>query len=251
VCEALFLTRGRYWSYCCPDPACCPADGTALPPAGTSPMAAAAAYAGIRVQGGLRELGRRLAPLTGAAARRQVRAFDAAAAALMPRMLGAPAETQAVREETLALAGRLVGRFRRAPSPRGADDAAADARDDALLTSEEAARLVLGLQDRDARDRAAEWMEGPDAPPALRLWRALARRCADAYRTHAAAPLTLAGWVSWSTGDDTGARVALLAALECDREYVFARLLHQACNDGLDPEALRRCMRQQRAARGL
>ncbi len=37
--------------------------------------------------------------------------------------------------------------------------------------------MILGLQDRVTRDRAAEWMEGPEAEPALRLWRALARRC--------------------------------------------------------------------------
>ena len=33
--------------------------------------------------------------------------------------------------------------------------------------------MILGLQDRETRDRAAEWMEGPEADPALRLWRAL------------------------------------------------------------------------------
>ena len=64
--------------------------------------------------------------------------------------------------------------------------------------------MILGLQDRETRDRAAEWMEGPEAGPALRLWRALARRCVGPYVEHAAAPLTLAGWVSWSTGDEAG-----------------------------------------------
>ena len=87
-------------------------------------------------------------------------------------------------------------------------------------------------------------MEGPDADPALRLWRALARRCVGPYSEHAAAPLTLAGWVAWSTGDEPGARVALGRALRVDPEYVFARLLHQACNEGLDPEALRSCLRK-------
>ena len=67
---------------------------------------------------------------------------------------------------------------------------------------DEAAALILGLQDRETRDRAAEWMEGAEADPALRLWRALARRCVGPYGEHAAAPLTLAGWVAWSTGDE-------------------------------------------------
>jgi hypothetical protein len=214
-------------------------------------MAAAAAYAGIRVQGSLSHLRRRLLPVGEPAATRQVRALDEAAASLMPRMLGREADCAAVRAETLEVAERLLGRFRRAPALQKGDEAADDARDDALLTSEDAARLVLGLQDRLTRDRAAEWMEGADAAPALRLWRALARRCVHAYDGHAAAPLTLAGWVSWSSGDDTGARVALSRALEADPEYVFANLLYQALNDGLSPEPLRRCMRQQRAARRL
>jgi hypothetical protein len=250
VYEALYVSRDRYWSYCCTGTGCCPEDGNALPRSGTSPMAAAAAYAGIRVRGSLRQLGQRLAPLDGPVAVRQVRAFDQVASGLVRRMLGTERDGSAVRAETLQLAERLMSRFRRALAVPEPDDSGSDARDDALLTSEEAARLVLGLQDRGTRDIAAEWMEGPEAPAALRLWRALARRCVAEYEAHGAPPLTLAGWVAWSVGDEAGARVALERALDADPDYVFARLLHQACNEGVDPEALRRCMRQQRAARG-
>jgi uncharacterized protein DUF4192 len=250
VFEALFLSRSRYWSYCCPGQECCSGAGSELPRAGTSPMAAAAAYAGIRVQGSLKQLSQRLSPVAEPVAGRQVRAFDVTATSLVPRMLGTTDDSATVRGETLELAERLIGRFGGDPAPKKPEEAA-DARDDATLTSEDAARLVLGLQDRLTRDRAAEWMEGPEAPSALRLWRALARRCVHAYEGHAAAPLTLAGWVAWSSGDDTGARVALSRALAADPEYVFANLLYQALNEGLSPEPLRRCMRQQRAARGL
>lgn len=247
VFEALCVSGGRYWSYCCPDERCCTPDGTELP-GGASAMAAAATYAGIRVQGSLKELERRLAPLGEPVAARQVRAFDLAAAALVPRMLGTDRSTADVRTETVALAERVMGRFRRG-AVSGVPEPEADARDDAMVTSEEAATLVLGLQDRLARDVAAEWMEGADAQPALRVWRALARRCVHAYQGHAAAPLTLAGWVAWATGDAVGARVALGRALEADPEYVFGRLLHQAVSEGLSPEPLRRCMRRQRESR--
>jgi hypothetical protein len=117
------------------------------------------------------------------------------------------------------------------------------------VTDQEAAAAILGLQDRMTRDRAAEWMEGPEAAPALRLWRTLARRCVGAYGDHAAPPLTLAGWVALSTGNDPCARVALGMALRADPDYLFARLLHQGANEGLDPELLRRCLRQERAGR--
>ncbi len=92
-------------------------------------------------------------------------------------------------------------------------------------------------------------MEGDEAGPALRLWRALARRCVGPYGEHAAAPLTLAGWVAWSTGDELEAREALAMALGAYSYYLFARLLHQACNEGLDPESIRRCLRAERTGR--
>ncbi len=40
------------------------------------------------------------------------------------------------------------------------------------------------------------------------------------------------------------AREALAMALGADPDYLFARLLHQACNEGLDPESIRRCLRE-------
>lgn len=38
-------------------------------------------------------------------------------------------------------------------------------------------------------------------------------------------------------------------ALGADPDYLFARLLHQACNEGLDPESIRRCLRAERTDR--
>ncbi|HET6635225.1 MAG TPA: DUF4192 domain-containing protein [Streptomyces sp.] len=255
VYEALCVSAGRWWSYVCRGADCCPPEGSALSPPGTSQMAAAAAFAGLRVRGSLTEIESRLVP-PAAAEDGPEEALDAAYAGLLPRMLR-PGGAEEVREETLALAGRLVARLRAAGTgPAGRAEksgveaaAAADARDDALVGLAEAAAVVFGLQDRLTRDRAAEWMEGEDAEPALRLWRALARRCVGPYAHHAAAPLTLAGWVAWSVGDEPTARVALGRALDADPDYVFAQLLHRACNEGLDPEPLRQCMREERRSR--
>lgn len=243
VYEALCISDGRFWSYCCPDARCCPPDGTPLVLSGTSVMAAAAAYAGIRVRGSLRDMEGRFAPWGVSEAGDQVRALDAAGAALTARILD-PQGREQVAEETVTLARRLLRRMEQ--TPRDAGDPGTDAADDRLVSAEEAAAVILGLQDRETRDRAAQWMEGAEAAPALRLWRTLSRRCAGPYAEHAAAPLTLAGWVSWSMGDEPGARVALGLALRADPEYVFARLLHQACNEGLDPETVRRCLRKER-----
>ncbi|MFR9673385.1 DUF4192 domain-containing protein [Streptomyces sp. TR06-5] len=248
VYEALCLSDGRYFSYCCPDPGCCPPEGVVLETGGTSPMAAAAVYAGVRVRGSLKEMEARLAPVGPPLRDAQERALDEAAAELVPRML-TPSGRTAVRARTIVMARRLVGRFRAATPEAATSASEADAHDDALLTEQEAATLILGLQDRGTRDQAAEWMEGREAQAVLRLWRALARRCTGAFVEHAPAPLSLAGWVAWSTGDQPAARVAFVRALEVDPEYLFAQLLHRACNEGLGPEPLRRCMRQERASR--
>ncbi|EDY50560.1 conserved hypothetical protein, partial [Streptomyces clavuligerus] len=203
VYEALCISGGRFWSYCCPDPRCCPPEGHRLAASGTSVMAAAAAYAGVQVRGSLRDMEVRLAPWTGTRAAEQERALDRAAAALVPRILDREGRVR-VTEETIALARALLERLAAAVRPpRGL--VGPDAADDALVGQDEAAALILGLQDRVTRDRAAEWMEGSEGEPALRLWRVLSRRCVGPYAEHAAAPLTLAGWVSWSLGDQPAA----------------------------------------------
>lgn len=248
VVEALCISDGHFWSYCCPSLDCCPPEGRPMGLPGTSVLAAAATYAGLQVRGSLREFRARLAPWETAAALAQEIALDAASAALVPRILDGETRED-VAEETLGLARQVMGRFTDTPPVSGT--LPADLRDDELLGHEEAATLILGLQDRTTRDRAAEWMEDGEAAPALRLWRALARRCVGSYGEHAAAPLTLAGWVAWSSGDELEAREALAMALGADPGYLFARLLHQACNEGLDPESVRRCLRAERKGRAV
>ncbi|MFF9018251.1 DUF4192 domain-containing protein [Streptomyces sp. NPDC014870] len=259
VYEALCISDGLYFSYCCPDIRCCPPDGTPLALTGTSVMAASAAYAGIQVRGSLRDMEARLTPRISPSAEdeRQRKALNEAAAVIVPKIFDGPpgAGRAHVRETTLSLAGEVLRRFdapAATPVPtdgRGPAAAEQDAADDAAIDADEAAALILGLQDRETRDQAAEWMEGSEGAAALRLWRVLARRCVAPFGEHAAAPLTLAGWVAWSTGDEPAARVALGLALAADPDYVFARLLHQACNEGLDPESLRSCLRQERGSR--
>ncbi|MFJ2830255.1 DUF4192 domain-containing protein [Streptomyces sp. NPDC087263] len=245
VIEALCISDGRFWSYCCPGQGCCAPEGQSMGMPGTSVLAAAATYAGLQVRGSLWELTARLIPWETEVAEQEV-ALDRASTALVPRILDGE-NRAAVAQETLGLAQQVM--FRLADAPPVSGTRPADLRDDGLLEHEEAATLILGLQDRTTRDRAAEWMEGDEAVPALRLWRALARRCVGSYREHAAAPLTLAGWVAWSTGDELEAREALAMALGVDPDYLFARLLHQACNEGLDPESVRRCLRAEHTGR--
>ncbi|CAI4174343.1 DUF4192 domain-containing protein [Streptomyces albidoflavus] len=247
VVDALCLSDHRCWSYCCPDPACCPPEGNAQKPPGTSAVAAAAAYAGMTVRGSLRAMQRRLLPPDDGGDRKWTTALDTACANLLPRLVD-EREAAEVADLTLTTTADLLTRLHRLPQVR--DPKAADACDDRAIGIEEAATVIVGLQDRETRDRAAEWMEGPLAPPALRLWRALARRCTGAYDEYAAAPLALAGWVAWSSGDRTEARVALALALRADPDYLFALLLHHACDEGLAAESIRRVLRRAGKDRG-
>ncbi|MFF9897556.1 DUF4192 domain-containing protein [Streptomyces longispororuber] len=248
VLEVVCVSDGRFWTYCCPDQRCCPPEGTPLLPAGTSVLAAATVYAGFQVGPSQGRIRARLTPWRTGAASDQERALHDAACALVPRILddGGHAE---VAEETIGLARHIMERL--AAAPPIPDTLEADVYDDELIGHDEAAALILGLQDRTTRDQAAEWMEGEEAAPALRLWRTLARRCVGEYRQHAAAPLTLAGWVAWSLGDLAEGQEALTMALISDPQYAFALLLHPACSADEDPEPIRRILRNERSQRDV
>ncbi|QMU78727.1 DUF4192 domain-containing protein [Streptacidiphilus sp. PB12-B1b] len=234
VHEALCVSGGRWWSFSCRDPRCCDPGGTPVDrPGTTSTIAAAAAYAGVRVRGSLKELQRELDPVGAPTAESQLAAFEQAVPALVEELLRSGGR-EAVRERTAELVDAAVAAFR-----AGAEE----------LPEADAARLILGLQDRMARDRAAEWLDPPDVEPAQRLWRFLARRCAVPFDSHAAAPLALLGWTAWVTGDQVTARIALGRALVADPDYTFAQLLHEAVNSGAEPRSLCATLRAERRAR--
>jgi hypothetical protein len=148
--------------------------------------------------------------------------------------LGREGGRERLREATAALIEAAVRRF--ADGDRELDD-------------HDAARIVLGLQDRLARDRAAEWLDQPDVAHAANLWRYLARRCVGPFEAHAAAPLSLLGWTAWVTSDTVTARVALGRALAVDPAYTFASLLYEAINCGAVQDTLCATLRAERAAR--
>ncbi|MGW5867933.1 DUF4192 domain-containing protein [Streptomyces sp. NPDC055239] len=247
VFEVVCISAGSFWTYCCPNKECCPPEGVPLLRPGTSVLAAATAYAGVQVGVTPREMRARLTPWESVAAADQEAALDAAGMAIVRRILDKDGHAE-VAADTLDLARRIMARM--AAAPTVVDRLEADLQDDELLAHDEAAALILGLQDRTTRDQAAEWMEGDAAATALRLWRVLARRCVGAYGEHAAAPLSLAGWVAWSLGDATEGQEALSMALCADPGYTFAQLLHHACAGDLDPEPIRRCLRRERTDRG-
>lgn len=219
--EAICVQGGRVWSYTCRIHDCCPPDGTPLPGNRDTAVAAAAVTAGIPPPVPLSELAARVRPPE-FIAREAVRQAFARRRGELTGRTGDYNSLDGTRYETIALLQAARARF-----ARGERD----------MTYDEAARLVLGLDDRKARDHAMGWED--DTGGLLALWTSLARRSLP---PHSAAPLSLVAWTAWTCDQPAFARVAVNRALEADPTYRLAQLLHSAINSRLDPAEARRLL---------
>ncbi|MBC9718359.1 DUF4192 domain-containing protein [Streptomyces sp. TRM66268-LWL] len=246
VLEALCLSGDRYWSYACTEAGedCCPPEGRPMPRPGTSVIAASATFAGIQVRGTQREMEARLAPLTGPSVASQEEAIDDAVGEALPRLMGGDGEREFAAGTLLVISG-MIARLQDGPPPRSARE---DEWDDRLLTDAEVARALVGLQDPETRDRATLWMDGLQAAAALRLWRALSRRCVGVYGPYGAAVRTLAGWAAWCVGDPTEARISLEMALAVEPDCGLADVLYRAIGADMPLEAMRAALCSSMAA---
>jgi hypothetical protein len=215
VKDALYVAAGRWWSYSCDDPTCCPSEGTPVRADGCSPVAAAATYAGLVALPDRAAVERMLEPVGFLAAR----GMQQAIARIDKQLSVSITESgcvEAVRAESLRLLSAAV------------DDGAA-------LSDDEAARLLVGLDDIAVRDACCEWACGDRGQRALSLWVQLARRAVPPYDT---VPLFLAGWFAWHSGNATLARVAVNRCLATNPAYSFALLLRQALDGAVNPAEL-------------
>jgi hypothetical protein len=225
--EMLRVEDGRYWSYLCESPDCCPVDGMPYDAASTA-VAAAATFAGQVALPDRATLEGRLAPVDGTARAASDRATARVAAGLTRdptgrRQLAGQALTAAVRCH--AAGGRL--------------------------TDDEVARLALLARDIPIRDRW--WARIAAAGDAIHayigVWMDVTRR---ARGDLVPGPATLLASAAWRTGDGSLARVAIERALAADPGYNLALLLGRAIDNLIPPSALdppRRFRRRQRQQR--
>ncbi|WP_197084862.1 DUF4192 domain-containing protein [Saccharothrix sp. ST-888] len=233
VKESLCVSAGRWWSFLCEGTGCCDPKGVLVRPARTaSPAAAAATFAGLAPRGSRKSIVAGLAPIGAPGDAPQRVAIERAGPLLLHEMVG-PGGRQATLARTVELLDETMAEFQ------------AGARE---VTPERAARLLVGLQDKMGRDRAAEYAESEELGSAQRLWRFLAQRCVPPFEPLAVAPLTLLAWTSWLADDSATARVVLARALDLDPEYTLAQLLYESLNGGLLPDQLLDSVRQERAA---
>jgi uncharacterized protein DUF4192 len=224
VQDVLRVEGGRYWSYVCSDPQCCPPDGV---PFDTSahPASAALAAAGMTVRPDRAALASTLAqdielaePMREAVQRARGKAgqlidFEAAAAGKDPFQPIADAGRRSVK--------RAILRYR-----QGGE----------LADHDEIAWLGIVLGDLRVRDDAWARMDPLFNEAHRRLWTDLVRYLpADVV----AAPAALLAFTGWQAGDGALASVAIERALAADPEYSMALLLADALHAGLPPSAAR------------
>ncbi len=234
--ELLRARDGRYWSYLCTEPACCPADGVPYD-AASHPVTAAFAAAGAPpVLTDRAELVASVAALDGAAGQSMQEATRLA-------------EERATRLVTEMIATGRTGAARRliATAGLGAVSEAITryAERGELASDADAAWLSLVLRDLRVRDDAWARMEPEDCEMYLRLWTDLTRRARPGYVAPVASLLAFA---AWQCGNGALANIALDRALADDPAYSMARLLRGVLDAAVPPRLARLPMTPQDVA---
>lgn len=222
--DLLRVQDGRYWSYLCHEPECCPAEGTPFAPAG-HPASDALAAAGLTVRADRAALAETLAPVAEAAA--PMRAAIGRARQRAGELIDLIAVTDGSDPFLpVADAGRrsvkqVITRYRRG----------------GILTDyEEIAWLGVTLGDLRVRDDAWARMDPGFHEAHQRLWVDLVRHLPTEF---VAAPAALLAFTAWQGGDGALASIAIERALDADPEYSMAHLIADALHAGLPPSAAR------------
>jgi Domain of unknown function (DUF4192) len=215
--DVLRVEDGRYWSYLCTDPACCPAEGVVFDPATDPAGRAMAAVERRPVLPDREAVEAMIAPVSGEAATR-MREFTG-------RVEQAAAELVA-REGQQA----LIRRGRQAVS--AALDAYAGGR--RLHRNSDYVWLGLTLRLLPVRDDAWARLDPEHAAVYQDLWRDVVRHVQPGY---VAAPASLLAVTAWQTGDGALANIALDRALADQPGYSLALLLADILAAGTPPSA--------------
>jgi hypothetical protein len=207
VLDLIRVYDGRYGSYLCREPGCCPSP---LPPP-DSPVAAAATYAGqVALPDRAAVLGQ-VAPVDGPERERMVAATERA----QERITRQPGDVRA---------------FVRRAGRRAVREAERRYRAGAVLSDDEVAWLGATLVETTVRDYA--WARIGTEPWQLTLWIDVLRRVEPGY-VPAAAGLT--AWAAWRAGAGTLAWAAVERGQAHDPEYRMTGQIEQLLRIGVSP----------------
>jgi hypothetical protein len=221
--DLLRVEEGRFWSYACQDPRCCPPEGAAFDGA-AHPAAAALTAAGMGACPDRASLADTLAPLTGLAAEAMSQATVRALRRAEQLVAAAPDGTDRMRP--VIDAGRAAVR-----------EAIATYRAGGRITEDDQmAWLAVSIADLRVRDDAWARMDPKYRAAHRRLWTDVVRRATESY---VPAPASLLAFTAWQCGEGALANIALERALAADPGYSMAHLIGQAVDAGLPPSAAR------------
>jgi Domain of unknown function (DUF4192) len=220
VQEAMRAHEGRFWSYLCDSPTCCPPDGVLYDPM-TSTVAAEWTFAGRVAFRDRAEYETQLRPVTGAARDAMREATDAAHRRLHSLLLSARDERSAAA--SLLTAGEMA-----------VDLAVTRQFAGGTLADEEVAWLSVLLLDIPVRDLGWARIRGSieDLEQHQALWTDVVRRCEPDL---IAPPASLLGFAAWRCGDGGMARMALERAVAQEPGYTMAGALLTALSRGIPP----------------
>jgi Domain of unknown function (DUF4192) len=232
--ELMRVEDGRYWSYICANPDCCPPEGVPFD-VQVNPAAAAMTVAGLVAYPDRAALASTLAPVTGAAARAMERATIRARA-------------RAAKLVNLGTRGGLAPdtRLLTEVGRRAVRDAITSYRAGRPITAAEpVAWLSVVLAQLPVRDDAWARMDPEHRDAHLRLWSDVVRR---ARRTYLAAPASLLAFTAWQSGEGALANIAIDHALAADPGYSLAHLLRDILDAGVPPSEARPPMTPEQVA---
>ena len=224
--DTLRVENGRYWSYSCHDPRCCPAEGVPFDLT-AHPAAAAMSAAGNKALRDRAALAATIAPLGGLAEesmRQAVRRAERHAADLIRAGAASGGRSGAagrVTAEGLRAVSEAIGAYRRGGRITG---------------DERLAWLAVSLSDLRVRDDAWARMTPEQVKAHLRLWTDVVRRVPARY---VPAPASLLAFTAWQAGNGALANVAAQRALAADPGYSMALLVLEAIGAGIPPSAAR------------
>jgi hypothetical protein len=221
--EALLVRDGRWWSYKCDDPDCCPPDGGEIPEA--IDIAAAHAMTGRALLPSRDALRDRIKPVEFVARRAMEQALDRANGEMVDHFVAHGYQRPCL--DTVDLLRSLVTRF---SDPRTA-----------ALTDEEAARVIAGVEYIPTRDVVFAAGLDLDLDVVRELFIELSRR---AVPPHEAPTCTLLAGFAYAGGNGGLANIALDRAMEADPAYSLAQLINEALYRQVPPALMRKAWRE-------
>ncbi len=214
--DALRVDEGRWWSYMCTEPSCCPPCGLPVP-GNSHPAASALAQAGLPAAASRADLAATIAPIGGPDAEAINLATEQAVTTVADDL--AQLGQDAVRTRCLDIVQGAITTYRNGGS---------------ITDPAQLARIAVALTSIEIRDDAWARMDPAHHAVHARLWTDLTCRACPGT---VAAPAALLAFTAWQGGQGALANLALDRALADTPGYSMALLLRDALDAGAPPSA--------------